>query len=143
MLAGWCAADSADGLGGPAVLMMCASPPEAQLCAAHLGAGCPRHPRPQGGLLPSPPRLPPPAALPLTRGRHSRRWERVSRRLDASGQTCLPTCHSPGSCGWVLRAGGLRALQGGGAGAGPESPRLLRKLSQLLQLDKVSLDPHH
>ena len=53
-----------------------------------------------------------------------------------------PRAHSPGSWGWVLRAGGLRALQGGGAGAGPASPHLRRKFSQLLQLDKVSLDPH-
>ena len=53
MLAGWCAVDSADGLGGLAVLMACASPPEAQLCAAHLGAERPRHPRLQCGLLPS------------------------------------------------------------------------------------------
>lgn len=119
MLAGWCAVDSADGLGGLAVLMACASPPEAQLCAAHLGAERPRHPRLQCGLLPSRPRPPPPANPPLTRGRRSRlpsRRGRVSRRLDASGQTCLPACPLP----WILWVGapGWRPACSAGWGSG-------------------------
>ena len=86
------------------------------------------------------------AALPAGPAAHGSPRVRgmVSMRVDGVLPDVLPVRPLP----WMRVGGrsglGLRALQGGGAGAGPRpvSDRLRRKFSQSLKLHKVSLDPH-